>query len=155
VSATRRRATWGAMLVVLAVALAVGGREPSGPRSVEEQVHAVASRVRCPTCRGLSAAVSDAPAAEAIRDEVGRRLGEGQSEEEIVDYLVASYGTDIVLAPDPVGAGLLVWVLPVVVGTSVVAGIGIVLARRRGRRVRPTEEDRDLVARARAGGESG
>ncbi len=144
-----RRATWSVLLGILAVALGIGASGDRGPRSEDEQVQAIAARVRCPTCRGLSAAASDAPAAEAIRDEVRRRVRDGQSDGDVVAYLVGSYGQDIVLSPEAAGAGLFVWALPVAVVVVAVGSLGSV-AVRRGRRPTPiSDEDRDLVERAR------
>lgn len=138
------------MLGVLFVVLAIGANEGSGPLTEEEQVLGVTTRIRCPTCRGLSAAVSDAPAAEAIRDEVRRRIGEGQSGDDVVAYLVGSYGQDILLEPDPSGPGLWVWLLPVVFALSAIGGMAIALVRRAARRPNAvSEEDRALVERER------
>ena len=144
-----RRLVWAAMAVVLVAALAAGSRGRSGPLTEDQRVHRITSVVRCPTCRGLSAAQSDAPAAEAIRDEVQRRVEAGQSDGEIKAYLVSRYGEDILLKPDAKGVGLVVWVLPVVGGAAAVAGLVLMLRRRRvrpGRRV--SAADRALVDEA-------
>ena len=144
-----RRATWGLMAVVLALALGVGAAGQSGPPTEDQQVSAIADRVRCPTCRGLSAADSDAPAATAIRDEIRRRLREGQSEGQIVGYLESTYGADIRLEPEAEGIGVLVWALPVVGAAVTIAGLAVMFSRRR-RRARPpvSTADRELVERA-------
>ena len=144
-----RRATWGLMAVVLALALGAAATGRSGPPTEDQQVSSIADRVRCPTCRGLSAADSDAPAATAIRDEIRRRLREGQSEGQILGYLESTYGADIRLEPEADGIGVLVWALPVVGAAVTVAGLALTFARRR-RRARPTVSaaDRDLVEKA-------
>ncbi|MGQ0744128.1 MAG: cytochrome c-type biogenesis protein [Acidimicrobiales bacterium] len=143
------RLGWPVLLAVVLVALVVGGRPAGGPRTLEERVQEVSDQVRCPTCRGLSAAVSDAPAAEAIREEVRRRLASGESEEAVVDYLVASFGRDIVLLPPAEGPGLLVWLLPAGGALATVAILGTVALRRRRPSLEPTEADRALVEAAR------
>lgn len=137
------------MAVVLVVALGVGAQGPSGPPTPEQEVRAITAVIRCPTCRGLSAAVSDAPAARAIRDEVSRRVAQGETRQGIIGYLKGSYGADILLEPAPTGAGLWVWVLPVGVVAVTVVGISVVLVRRRASRLGGvSQEDRDLVERA-------
>ena len=144
-----RRVTWAALALVLVGALFVGSRKESGPPTEDQRVQRISSVVRCPTCRGLSAAQSDAPPAEAIREEVRRRVQAGESDAEIKDYLVSRYGEDILLEPEAEGVGIVVWALPVLGGIAAVGGLTVVLRRRRvrpGRRA--TEADEALVARA-------
>ncbi len=126
-----RRLSWLLLGVVLVGALAVGSRAGSGPLTEEQQVRRITSIVRCPTCRGLSVAQSDAPSADAIRDEVRRRVHDGESDAEIKGYLVSRYGKDIILRPDARGVGLVVWALPVIAVAAAVAGLVLVLGRRR------------------------
>ena len=144
-----RRTTWGLMAVVLVAALAVAAGGQAGPPTEDHRVAAIADKVRCPTCQGLSAADSDAPAATAIRDEIRRRLREGQSEGRILDYLEGTYGADIRLEPETEGIGVLVWALPVV-GAAAVATAGAVMFSRRRARARPkvSAADRALVEEA-------
>ena len=128
-----RRLVWGAMALVLVTALAVGSHGRAGPPTQDQRVHRLASVIRCPTCRGLSVAESDAPAAESIRDEIHRRVADGQSDGQIKAYLVSRYGPDIVLNPEARGVGLLVWALPVVAVAAALAGLVLVVRRRRAR----------------------
>jgi cytochrome c-type biogenesis protein CcmH len=86
-----RRASWALLALVLVAALAIGSRGESGPPTEDQRVQRIASVVRCPTCRGLSAAQSDAPSAEAIRDEVRRRVQEGETDAQIKGYLISRY----------------------------------------------------------------
>ena len=144
-SAVSRRLSWGLLALVLVGALAVGSRGESGPPTEDQRVERIASVVRCPTCRGLSAAQSDAPSAEAIRDEVRRRVQEGETDAQIKGYLISRYGEDILLKPK----SRVVWALPVIGGAAAVGGLFFVLRRRR---VKPgltaSEADEALVARA-------
>ena len=140
-----RRLSWGLLALVLVAALAVGSRGDSGPPTEDQRVERISSVIRCPTCRGLSAAQSDAPSAEAIRDEVRRRVQEGQTDAEIKAYLISRYGEDILLQPK----SRVVWALPVVGAAAAVGGLVFVLRRRR---LKPgltaSDADEDLVARA-------
>lgn len=140
-----RRLTWGLLALVLVGALAVGARGESGPPTEDQRVERISAVVRCPTCRGLSAAQSDAPSAEAIRDEVRRRVQEGETDAQIKGYLISRYGEDILLQPK----SRVVWVLPILGGVAAVGGLVFVLRRRRVK-PGPTASDADeaLVARA-------
>jgi len=140
-----RRLAWGLLALVLVGALAVGSRGESGPATEDQRVQHIASVIRCPTCRGLSAAQSDAPSAEAIRDEVRRRVQEGQTDAQIKDYLISRYGEDILLQP----RSKLVWALPVVAGAAAVVGLALLLRRRRVRAGgQASADDEALVAQA-------
>ncbi|MGI8810750.1 MAG: cytochrome c-type biogenesis protein [Acidimicrobiales bacterium] len=144
-----RRLTWALLGLVLVVALAVGSRGESGPPTEDQRVGRITSVVRCPTCRGLSAAQSDAPSAESIRDEVRRRVQAGETDAQVKGYLVSRYGEDILLRPKAEGVGLLVWALPLAGVTAAVGGLVVVLGRRR---VRPgprvSDADKALVDEA-------
>ena len=143
--AVGRRLTWGLLALVLAGALAVGSRGEPGPPTEDQRVERISSVVRCPTCRGLSAAQSDAPSAGAIRDEVRRRVQEGETDAQIKAYLISRYGEDILLQPK----SRVVWVLPILGAAAAVGGLVFVLRRRRVK-TGPTVTDaaEALVARA-------
>ena len=130
-SALGRRLNWVALGLVLLGALALGTRHEAGPLTEDQRVHRITAVVRCPTCRGLSVAQSDAPAAKAIDEEVRRRVQDGETDAQIKAYLVSRYSQDIILDPEAKGVGVLVWALPVVGGAAAVAGLVLVLRRRR------------------------
>ena len=128
-----RRLSWAVLGLVLVGALAVGSGGRSGPPTEDQRVQRISSVVRCPTCRGLSAAQSDAPPAEAIREEVRRRVQAGETDAEVKGYLVSRYGEDILLQPKTDGVGILVWALPLIGVTVAVGGLVLVLRKRRTR----------------------
>ena len=145
-----RRLSWVAMALVLGVALFVGVTEDRAPRTENDRVTAIAGEVRCPTCESLSAAESDAAAAQAVRDEIRTRLRAGQDEPEILAFLASRYGDDILLRPEAGGVAGLVWVLPVVVVLVALAGLATTLrrARREPSTAAPSPADRELVEEA-------
>lgn len=142
--------SWAAMAAVLAVALAIGVTEERAPRTEADRVNAIAAGIRCPTCAGLSAAESDAKAAQAVREEIRERLRKGEGEREIQAFFVSRYGRGILLTPEAGGVAGLVWVLPVAGGALTVAGLVTAYLRRRRDRsdAAPTPADRALVDRA-------
>jgi cytochrome c-type biogenesis protein CcmH len=126
----RRWLPWLALLVVLVTALVAGASADGGESaSAPARTAKLSSQLRCPTCRGLSVADSDAKAADAIRDEIRARVDAGQSDDEIRSFLVSRYGEDILLKPRGSGVTGLVWALPVV--ALVGAAGGLVFAFRR------------------------
>ena len=143
-----RWASWIVMAAVLAAALFVGVTEDRAPRTENDRVNAIASEVRCPTCESLSAAESDAAAAQAVRDEIRTRLRAGESQGEILAFLAGRYGDDILLRPEAGGVAGLVWVLPVAVLLAALGGLAWRLRRRSAVAGAPTDDDRHLVEEA-------
>lgn len=125
--------SYALMAVVLAIALVAGTRS-GGTTDPVARAQALEQSIKCPTCRGQSVAESDAPASKAIRTEIVRRIGDGESDRAIRDYFAAKYGDDILLRPTSSGLGGLVWVLPIaaVVGAATFLGFAFWRWRRWG-----------------------
>lgn len=144
-----RSASWIVMALVIIAALGAGATNDRAPRTEDERVLALASEVRCPTCQNLSAAVSTAKAAQAVREEIRTRMRRGESNDEIRAFLVSRFGQEIILKPETRGFAALVWGLPVVGGLTAV--IGFVSLFRRWKRETPevaSERDRARVEEA-------
>jgi cytochrome c-type biogenesis protein CcmH/NrfF len=88
--------------------------------------------------------------AATIRQLIAEEVRSGASNDEIRNRLIDSYGTDVLLTPPSEGVSSLIWILPVVVLFAGCAGLGVVLTRQRGGSRDVTEDDEDLVAKARA-----
>jgi cytochrome c-type biogenesis protein CcmH len=141
--------SWALMGLVLVVALAVGAQRDPGPPTDAQRAHRIATQIRCPTCRGLSAADSDAPAAQFIRDESLRRVRAGETDAQIVAFFVNRYGSDILLKPEGRGVAGLVWALPAAGVVLAVGGLALTFRRRRARpRGGVSAADRALVEEA-------
>jgi cytochrome c-type biogenesis protein CcmH len=144
----RRRAAWAALAVVVVVALVVGARTPAA-QTPAQKAASIASEVRCPTCEGQSAEVSDAAAAQAVRTFILSEVEAGQSRGRIEQELEDRYGSDILLRPPASGVAGLVWVLPIVALVLAVAGLAVAFRRWRAVGEAPvTEADRRRVAEA-------
>ncbi|WP_454913456.1 cytochrome c-type biogenesis protein [Stutzerimonas chloritidismutans] len=96
-----------------------------------ERYRTLTEELRCPKCQNQNIADSNAPIAMDLRQEIFRMLEEGQSNDQIVDYLVDRYG-DFVRYKPPVNAKtMLLWYGPV---GLLVLGFGVltvILVRRR------------------------
>lgn len=126
---------WPVVLAVVAVALAVGaGAFKAGegaPESLYQRTLQIAGQYRCPVCADESAAVSDAPAAVQIRDQIHSWLSSGWDQQRIRSALVHDYGVSILERPPTSGASALVWVLPALAAAAALAGLGFAFARWR------------------------
>ena len=140
----------GAAVVVALVVAVAGGSSSSS--SEASRANAIAESVRCPTCRGQSVAQSASPAAQAIRTEIRRRVHDGQSRQQIEQFLEGRYGEDILLTPPRNGVGGLVWIIPVVVVIGAAAGLAVALQRWSRRSLaHASDADRAIVAAASEG----
>jgi cytochrome c-type biogenesis protein CcmH len=97
----------------------------------EAQAKSLMETLRCLVCQGQSIADSDAEMAGDMRALVRRRIAEGESPEEIRDWLIERYGNWVSYAP-PVGP--VTW--PLWAAPILLIGAGLYLARGRFRRRR-------------------
>lgn len=144
----------GALVVgLLAVAIFDSN---DGPETASEREFALTNQFACPVCDGQSIAESDVPIARELRKEIRSRLAQGQTDNQIREYLVGLYGENIDLKPKAGGVTGLVWVLPVFVFVLAVAGLAMAF-RRWNSEVAPisTDDDRRLVEHAQSGSPDG
>jgi cytochrome c-type biogenesis protein CcmH len=99
----------------------------------EARARDLSRELRCMVCQNQSIDDSDAPLARDLRLLVRERIAAGDSDHQVMDFLVARYGQFVLLKPRFERETLLLWLLP----PLVLAGGGLALwlqARRRGKR---------------------
>jgi cytochrome c-type biogenesis protein CcmH len=148
-----RKWAWAALAVAALVVLIAGAfRSPTDGTS-DDRMFAIAAQMKCMQCVGESVANSQAPLAIQMRAEIMKQMRAGQSDDEIYNYFADRYGQAVLLNPSGSGFASLVWIVPVVVVAVGLMGVGLAVTRRRrgGGDVVVSDEDRELVARARTG----
>jgi len=136
-----------AAAAVIAGSLAViGAALASSPPSAADRVQHLASILKCPVCTSESIASSPSGIAREALVLIEERVDEGWTDEEIIDFFVATYGEEMLLDPPPGGRTVALWVLPIL---AAAAGIALIVTRRR-RAPTPvvTEADHLRVAEA-------
>jgi cytochrome c-type biogenesis protein CcmH len=125
-----------ANLIVLAVlgaftpARAVLPDEVMSDPAKEARARALSQELRCMVCQNQSIDDSEAPLARDLRLLVRERIASGDSDAQVIDFLVARYGEFVLLRPRFERQTLLLWLVP----PLVLFGGGLVLwlqARRR------------------------
>lgn len=119
-----------AMLLHAGLALAVQPNEMLKDPALEVRARALSQQLRCMVCQNQSIDDSDAPLAHDLRVLVRERLQQGDTDKEVIDFLVARYGEFVLLKPRFAWHNALLWALPP--GVLLVGGIALfVFARRR------------------------
>ncbi|RJF70264.1 cytochrome c-type biogenesis protein [Rhodopseudomonas palustris] len=127
-----------ALGIVLAVALAAPLAHAVQPDEVmadpakEARARELSRELRCMVCQNQSIDDSDATLAKDLRLLVRERIAAGDSNKQVLDYLVARYGEFVLLKPRFEAHTLVLWLVPPLVLLG--GGLGLWLhIRRRGR----------------------
>ena len=113
--------------------LAVEPGEMLDDPALEARARELSRGLRCLVCRNESIDESNAELAGELRVLVRERLMAGDSDAEVIDYLVARYGEYVLLTPTTGGSNLILWATPLVLLVLGGAVAGTTIARQRGR----------------------
>jgi cytochrome c-type biogenesis protein CcmH len=105
-----------ALVVALAlapqVARAVQPDEIMNDPQLEARARALSQELRCMVCQNQSIDDSDAPLARDLRLLVRERIAHGDTDAQVIDFLVARYGPFVLLKPPFNPHTLMLWLLP-------------------------------------------
>lgn len=107
-----RRFVLIACLLVSATALAVEPDEMMADPALEARAREISQHLRCVVCQNQSIDDSNADLAHDMRLLVRERLQAGDSDQEVVDYVVARYGNFVLLRPPVQADTLALWLAP-------------------------------------------
>ena len=125
-------------LMPLTPALAVQPDEVLEDPALEERARELSKGLRCLVCRNESIDESNATLARDLRLLVRERLVAGDSDDEVIDYVVDRYGEYVLLQPRATGSNWLLWAAgPIMLVLALI--IGLVYLRRRETAPEPAE----------------
>jgi cytochrome c-type biogenesis protein CcmH len=143
-----------ALAVAVAAALgapsayAVEPAERLADPALEARARALSQELRCLVCQNQSIDESNADLAHDLRVLLRQRLAAGDTDRQVLDYVVARYGVFVLLDPPFAPVTYLLWLTP----PALVLGAGTLLVLR-ARRRRPdpelpalSKEERDRAA---------
>jgi cytochrome c-type biogenesis protein CcmH len=146
----RLRSVWLAAVFVfisLSAAFAVNPDEVLKDKALEARARQISTELRCLVCQNQSIDISDADLAKDLRVIVRERLKAGDTDRQVLDFVVARYGEFVLLKPSFSAQNLVLWGAPfalVLIGGLVMLTAG----RRRAGAVKPqtlsVEEQRRL-----------
>ena len=138
VAASRRRLPRAAFLAAFLLLLcaasplrAVESKEMLPDPALEARARALSKELRCMVCQNQSIDDSEAPLAHDLRVLVRDRLKAGDSDTQVLDYLVARYGEFVLLRPRVTWHNAALWGIPPLVLLAGIVTIIVVAGRRR------------------------
>ena len=122
-----------ALGLALLVSLPVGAVNPDEVLSdpaLEGRARIISQDLRCLVCQNQSIDDSNAPLARDLRIIVRERLTAGDSNEQVIDYVVARYGNYVLLTPPFQKDTALLWLAPYLIFAAALAVSGFYFLRR-------------------------
>jgi cytochrome c-type biogenesis protein CcmH len=145
----RAKVLYGAVILLCLVGPAYAISDPSEmlrDPAQEARAEQIGSQLRCLVCQNESIEESGADLARDLRGIVRQRVVAGDTDPQIIAWMVARYGDFVRLRPPFTVVTALLWLSPVL---AVLAGLGFAWAGRRKRPVSPpplTEGERGRLA---------
>lgn len=139
--------TLGALVVALGVVvaplpvLAVQPDEVLSDPVLEERARELSKDLRCLVCRNENIDESNAELARDLRILVRERLVEGDSNSEVIDFVVERYGEYVLLRPTTTGANWMLWAAGPLM---MLLALGMAAGYMRGRSRATREADQGL-----------
>lgn len=116
------------LMFVSCYALSVVEVKEFSSDQLRDRFQVLVNELRCPKCQNQNLADSNSPIASDLRKEIFRMLEEGQSDQEIIDFLVVRYGEFVMYRPPVKKTTLVLWLAP---GFLLLIGIVVIIVIRR------------------------
>jgi cytochrome c-type biogenesis protein CcmH len=117
--------------------------------ALEARARQISEELRCMVCQNQSIDDSEAPLAHDLRVLVRQRLTAGDTNQQVINYLVARYGDFVLLKPPFKMDTLLLWGLPPFALGAGLIGLLVMARRRRSVPLQPealSPEERAKIA---------
>jgi cytochrome c-type biogenesis protein CcmH len=108
----RRLLVFIAAFLVAFPALAIDKEKRFEDPEMQARYEQLISEVRCLQCQNQSIKDSNVSLAADLRREIARMIDEGQTDEEIAEFLVTRYGEFALYRPRMSGKTLFLWLIP-------------------------------------------
>lgn len=121
-------------------ALAVQPDEVLADPALEMRARDISAKLRCPVCQSETIDELNAQVARDLRLLVRERLVAGDTDRQVIDYVVQRYGEYVLFEPVATGGNLILWYAGPAMAV-VGLGIGFAFIRARRRAGEPPAED--------------
>jgi cytochrome c-type biogenesis protein CcmH len=109
---------------------AVLPQEQLADPKLEARARHIGAELRCLVCQNQSIDDSDAELAGDLRVILRERLRAGDTDQQVIDYIVARYGSYVLLKPPLDSQTMLLWLGPVLALSAGGVGVALYLRRR-------------------------
>jgi len=131
-----------ALVMTAAPVVAVQPAEVLSDTVMESRAREISKGLRCLVCRNENIDESNADLAKDLRMLVRERLIEGDSNDEVVDYVVDRYGEYVLLKPTLTGSNKLLWIAgPLMLLAALFVGVNFVRRRENETEVAELTQD--------------
>lgn len=120
-------------------ALAVLPSEMLKDPALEARAEALSKNVRCQVCQNEDIDDSAAPLAADLRRLIREKMVAGDSDQQILDFLVKRYGDNVLMRPPIKPTTWALWFGPAVLLVVTAGAIGVAARRRRTAAIAPPE----------------
>lgn len=120
----------GAMLAIASPALSVQPDEVLEDPLLESRAREISAELRCLVCRNESIDESNADLARDMRLLVRERLVEGDSNADVMAFIVERYGEYVLLRPTTDGVNIILWVSAPLMFLITIISAGLYLRKR-------------------------
>ncbi|WP_416067811.1 cytochrome c-type biogenesis protein CcmH [Rhizobium sp. ZK1] len=137
-----------ALMLAAAPAFAVNPDEMLADPALEARARTLSAQLRCMVCQNQSIDDSNADLARDLRLLVRERITDGDSDEEVLNYIVSRYGEFVLLKPRFSVRTLLLWGAPVLLILAGGASLVVFARKRAGKPTgsRLTAEEQEKLA---------
>ncbi|WP_160005502.1 cytochrome c-type biogenesis protein [Rhizobium sp. 18055] len=118
-----------ALFVSAAPAFAVNPDEMLADPALESRARAISAELRCMVCQNQSIDDSNAELAKDLRLLVRKRITDGDSDQQVMSYIVSRYGEFVLLKPRFEAKTVLLWGAPILL--ILLGGLSLVVFARR------------------------
>jgi cytochrome c-type biogenesis protein CcmH len=142
--------TAAALLLAATAAFAIAPSEMLKDPKLEARARAVSKELRCLVCQNQSIDDSEAPLAHDLRAIVRQRILAGDSDTQVKQYIVARYGTFVLMKPPFEAETVLLWLGPALVLIAAGGAVYLFYRRRAGTPLVPpplSDEEKEQLAR--------
>lgn len=113
---------------------------------LEAKVQSLSEMLRCLVCQNQNLADSHADLAIDLKNQVRDMLRKGKTEKEVIDYMVERYGDFVLYRPPLKTTTWLLWGGPFLLLFGGLAGLFIILGRRRSHEMALLSDDQRTAA---------
>ena len=143
------------LLAWLGLAVAQDARPLADDPVLEARVMRIAEELRCLVCQNETIAGSHADLAVDLRKQIRQKLQQGQSEAQILDFMVQRYGDFVLYRPPLKSSTWLLWGGPFLLLGVALLALALNIRRRRSLASAPLQGDEAARARRLLGEETG